>query len=307
MNHAFKQIALFGRYELDNVKETLQQLIVFLRHKNIVFQCEKVTAQALADSSLDTIDFDDLGKNNDLIIVVGGDGSFLQASKPATYHQTPILGINRGRLGFLADIRPNELETRLYRILAGEYSIDQRFLLQSDLYHLGLRETSSLDAGHGASPSSIDCGVALNDVVLSPGKTPHMLEFEIYVDQQFVCSQHADGVMISTPTGSTAYSLSAGGPILHPQLEALIILPMFSHSLTSRPIVVHANSEICIEISAHNETEAQLSCNGGEIILVPPNSQLRVHRLAQTIKLVHPLDYNYYETLRSKLHWGHKL
>ena len=157
---------------------------------------------------------------------------------------------------------------------------------------------------HGTSLGQDD---ALNEVAIIPDAIPHMIEFEIYINDQFVCSQDSDGLIIATPTGSTAYALSGGGPILHPQLDAIVLVPMFPHSLNSRPIVVEGNSRITIIISPNNLTSPRISCDGRAYITTPPGCHINIHKKAQPLHLIHPVDYDYYEALRSKLHWGKKL
>tara|TARA_R110000868_G_scaffold8205_7_gene42774 strand:+ start:91173 stop:92045 length:873 start_codon:yes stop_codon:yes gene_type:complete len=286
------KVGILARPNTDGIEETLGNLIDFLQNRQLDIVCEFNTARLIPDYSLKTSPDHELGKHVDLVIVVGGDGSMLRAAKSAMKYDTPVIGINKGRLGFLTDIRPTEIETRLAQVLDGDYWIGERFFLQSHLTHDG---------------NQIDCGLALNDVVLSPGRTPHMLEFEIFVDDSFMCSHRADGLITATPTGSTAYALSGGGPIIQPGVDALVVLPMFSHALTSRPIVIKGDSKIRIEFSANNETSGQISCNGNEVIMVPPGSTIDIQKYDKKMKLVHPNDYDYYETLRSKLYWGHKL
>ncbi len=288
MSKKFQRIGIIGRPELEDIETTLTNLYQFLQQRDLMISAETTTAQLIKNFSGARVDFQQLAKNQDLIIVVGGDGSMLRAANTVAQHGTPVIGINKGRLGFLTDISPDEIETRLAKVLEGEYWQAERFFLQICL-------------------DGKDCGIALNDIVLSPGKTPHMLEFEIYIDEEFVCSHHADGLIASTPTGSTAYSLSGGGPIVHPRVDAIVLLPMFPHTLSARPIVVAGNSEIRLELSANNRSGAQVSCDGGEIISMTANSHLAIKKYATALKLIHPMDYNYYQTLRSKLRWGQQL
>lgn len=188
-----------------------------------------------------------MGEICDLVVVVGGDGSMLGAARALARHKVPVLGINRGSLGFLTDIRPDELEAKVGEVLDGQYIVESRFLL---------------DAQVRRGIDSMGQGDALNDVVLHPGKSTRMIEFELYIDGQFVCSQKADGLIVATPTGSTAYALSAGGPIMHPKLDAIVIVPMYPHMLSSRPIVVDGNSELKIVVSPNMQIYPQVSCDG---------------------------------------------
>jgi NAD+ kinase len=291
MSQPFKTIGLIGRLKNLGVKETLRALIDYLRHLNHAIIVETETAESLSDASLSTISRDQIGYCCDLLIVVGGDGSLLNAAHAVVGQETPVLGINRGSLGFLTDIHPTEL-AKIQAILQGEYILEKRFLLTVNVTLQG---------------KQIGQDNALNEVALIPNTTPHMIEFEIYIDDQFVCSQNSDGLIIATPTGSTAYALSGGGPILHPQLDAIVLVPMFPHTLSSRPIVVEGNRRIDIMISSSNTASPRISCDGQAYINSPAGSQLTIVKKTQPLNLIHPTDYNYYETLRSKLHWGKKL
>jgi NAD+ kinase len=203
-----------------------------------------------------------------------------------------VLGINRGSLGFLTDIRPDELEVEVAKVLDGHYLVENRFLLQAEVRR------------HN---EAIGQGDALNDVVLHPGKSTRMIEFEIYIDGQFVCSQKADGLIVATPTGSTAYALSAGGPIMHPKLDAIVIVPMYPHTLSGRPIVVDGNSELKIVVSKDLQIYPQVSCDGQNHFTCAPGDTITVSKKPQKLRLIHPLDHNYYEVCRTKLGWGSRL
>lgn len=291
MTTQFKTIGIFGRVKNPGVRETLKTLIHYLNELSQPVFVESETAEPLYDSSLKTLSRDEMGKKCDLLIVVGGDGSLLHATHTIFDHDIPVIGINRGSLGFLTDIHPTEL-SKIKAILSGEYTIEERFLLKASVsFH---NKTTGKDN-------------ALNEVAIIPDAIPHMIEFEIYIDDQFVCSQNSDGLIIATPTGSTAYALSGGGPILHPQLDAIVLVPMFPHSLNSRPIVIKGDCHIDIVITPNNTTSPRLSCDGREFVQTPPGSRVTIQKNEQKLKLIHPLDYNYYEALRSKLHWGKKL
>jgi len=291
MSASFNSIGIIGRVKTQSVKDTLKTLITFLNTLNKNILIEQETADSIEDSNSLTVKREELGKRCDLLIVVGGDGSLLSAVHAVIEDETPILGINRGSLGFLTDILPTQLE-KIKEILDGNYIVEQRFLLTTSI--LFNNEISGEDDG-------------LNEVAIIPDTVPHMIEFEIYINGQFVNSQNSDGLIIATPTGSTAYALSGGGPILHPQLDAIVLVPMFPHSLSYRPIVIEGNSEISILISPNNTTSPRLSCDGRAYLPTPPGSRITIRKKAKTLHLIHPLDYNYYETLRSKLHWGKKL
>lgn len=291
MPSTFQVIGITGRVKNPGVIETLKAVIQYLSHLNKKILVEAETAAALEDDSLLTVSREQIGEVCELLIVVGGDGSLLQAARMVVQYEVPILGINRGRLGFLTDIHPTQLD-KIHAILKGEYTLEKRFLLTASVTH-----QEKILGKHDA----------LNEVALIPDSIPHMNEFEIYINEQFVCSQDSDGVIIATPTGSTAYALSGGGPILHPQLDAIVIVPMFPHTLSIRPIVIEGNHIIKIIIACENSATPRLTCDGQSFIETPPGSEIIIQKKDKHLNLVHPLDYDYFETLRSKLHWGHKL
>lgn len=291
MTTQFKTVGILGRVKNPAVKETLKAIIDYLHTLSQAFLVENETAESLDSQSVPTIDREHIGQQCDLLIVIGGDGSLLHAAHDIVDQKVPVLGINRGSLGFLADITPKHLE-KIKPILEGKYHLEKRFLL-----------TTSVKLGDNI----LGQDNALNEAALIPDSIPHMIEFEIYIDDQFVCSQDSDGLIIATPTGSTAYALSGGGPILHPQLDAIVLVPMFPHSLNSRPIAVDGNHEIRIIISPNNTTSPRLSCDGRAYLSAPPGSEITIRKKSQELLLVHPLDYDYYQALRSKLHWGKKL
>lgn len=273
----FKRVVLFARSDRSNpsVAETLKRLTEFLQAKaiNHVLYSPELAMEG----------------EGDLMIVVGGDGSLLSGARFAVEQSIPVIGINRGRLGFLTDISPNHFETSLQQVLSGEYREEQRFLLK-------LQVSNEDRISYTAD--------ALNDVVLARGHLMHLVMFDVHINQQFVGHYRSDGLIISTPTGSTAYALSAGGPILHPEMNAMVIVPMFSHSLSSRPLVVDGNSMIEVFVSQHNDHALQVSCDGQTSYTVKPGYKLTITQKSQRLRLLHPLDYHYYDTLRIKLGWG---
>jgi len=295
MPTTMKTIGVIGRITNPGVKETLKILIDYLHHLGKKTRVDAETAAFLKDPSLSTIPREQLGKHCDLVIVVGGDGSLLNAAHTLVHDNVPVLGINRGSLGFLTDIHPTEL-IKIKAILEGNFILEKRFLL-----------TATIELHGQLLSSSSDPRLALNEFALIPDATPHMMEFEIYINNQFVSSQRSDGIIIATPTGSTAYALSAGGPILHPDLDAVVLVPMFPHTLSVRPIVLNGNQELRIIVTPNNTTSPRLACDGQTYISIPFGSHINIKKNAQQLHLVHPQDYDYYETLRSKLHWGHKL
>jgi len=288
MSNRFKTIGLIGKYRSEGVIDTLQAVQEYLDSRKLKMVIEAETAKPLGTHNLPVYSKDELGKDCDLIIVVGGDGSMLNASLTALKYDRPILGINRGRLGFLTDIHPTEIKTKLGEILDGHYKEEFRLMLDTHI------ERQNQHAVHG---------IALNDFVLSNASAARMVEFEISIDHQFVCSQRADGLIVTTPTGSTAYALSGGGPIMHPSLEAVALVPMFPHTLSSRPIVINASSKIHIHISEHNSFSPNFSCDGHTPHEVKPGDNIYIQRNKNQLRLIHPVDYNYYETLRVKMQW----
>jgi NAD+ kinase len=284
----FKRIGLIARFGTRNIPDTLRALHQFLQAQSYQVVIEENTASMMPATDSPTVTAKDLNQHCDLLIVVGGDGSLLHAAHIAIENELPILGINRGRLGFLTDIPPNDL-ARVGQVLKGFYKKEQRFLLDIAVNSSEQNETLS----------------ALNDVVLLHGDAAHMIEFEIFVDDQFVCRQLADGLICATPTGSTAYALSGGGPIMHPGLETLVLVPMFPHTLSNRPVVVSANSEIRIDLIGTDASSAFVSADGLQRIDINEGTTLHISKQSQALQLIHPSDYNYFTTLREKLGWQH--
>lgn len=293
MTH-FSTIGLIGHLNNERAVYSIKRLIRFLQQRNKAFVLEAETAALITDATMvaaaqQVMDMEALGQVCDLVIVVGGDGSLLRGARALAKYQVPLLGVNRGRLGFLTDITPEDIENKVEEVLSGQFKSEKRFLLDMQVKREG---------------QVIDTSDALNDVVLHPGKFIHMLQFEIYVDGVFVTSQRSDGVIVATPTGSTAYSLSGGGPILHPTLDAIVVVPMNPHTLSSRPIVVAGDSEISIRVGEHNRAEPMVTCDGNSHTDVQTGDEICIRKKPQLLELVHPLDYNFYQRCRSKLGWG---
>lgn len=272
----FRHIGLITRAG-KNTLDTLLAVKEYCAQQHIQLSVENKTAEIMHEKALPTFPEKHIPTEIDLIIVVGGDGSLLHAAHCAIDHNLPVLGINRGHLGFLTDIHPKELH-KISAVLKGDYTKEERFLLKTPF------------------------GVALNDVVLLPGEA-QLIEFDIVINQQFVCQQRADGLIIATPTGSTAYALSGGGPILHPTLDAIVLVPMFPHTLSSRPIVVDSNAKIELIISERKNKTANLSCDGQPRIAIKPGTRITIEKHEKKLQLIHPKDYDYYATLREKLGW----
>ncbi len=291
MKSRFKKIGLFAKYNSGAVLPTLKKLITFLetRHHSIVIE-EKSADLLQGDlGKLKLVTKQDLGTESDLVIVVGGDGSFLNAARAVVPHRVPMLGINRGRLGFLADIMPDELELDLGQILEGNYLEEERALLKAVIRKEN-QETFE--------------GTALNDIVIYPGSIARMIEFEILINDHFVLRQRSDGLIASTPTGSTAYALSGGGPILYPTLQAIVIVPILPHTLSSRPIVVPDTHRIELLITENNDVFPKLSCDGQQHFDLAPGDRIILEKNPLQLILLHPKHYDYFSVLRQKLGWS---
>ncbi|AUJ59048.1 NAD(+) kinase [Coxiella endosymbiont of Amblyomma americanum] len=291
-NPPFHQVALIGRNKVKGVPETLKVLKEQLLSLNRSIFTEEQTAGMMDNHNLTILPAHRLKEKADLLIVVGGDGSLLSAAHIAVSQKLPVLGINRGNSGFLTDISPNDL-LKINTILEGDYKRETRFLLEMTAKYKG---------------DIITQGIALNDIVLFQGDIAKMLEFDISINDYFVCSQRADGLIVTTPTGSTAYSLSGGGPILHPELDAIALIAMFPHTLSSRPIVVQAHSRIKINISPRQRNISPSVSNDGQYrVTLTTGSIIFIRKYKHLLHLIHPSDYNYYDMLRHKLGWQEKL
>lgn len=290
-NFQFNKILIMARHRADHLdlNTTVKSLYSFLYENNLDIYFEKTTAKNIPNVSKNTIDFCNIDNSFDLIIVVGGDGNLIQAAKDASNYNIPVVGINRGYLGFLTDICPDSFESEIMEILNGNFILEKRSLLEA--------YSSENKKQH----------TALNDVVLLPGSnSSHMIEFTIYADDHIICHQRADGLITSTPTGSTAYALSGGGPILYPSLDAIVLVPMFPHTLSSRPIVLDAKMSIRIGIDNHMQNMPCFSCDGHERIAITPGESLIITKSKNIFTLLHPTTYNYFKTLRNKLGWESK-
>ena len=227
----------------------------------------------------------------DLVIVVGGDGSILGVARDFAASQIPVLGINRGGLGFLADISPEQIELHLNNVLDGSYREETHFLIQQRVFRNG---------------EVVHHSPALNDVVVSSGSLSRMMDFRLIIDDEFVYDQRSDGLLVSSPTGSTAYSLSAGGPIMHPQLDAIAIIPMYPHTLTSRPIVVPGNFKLTVAVGT--ETVGARTSSDSQIDFeLEPNDVVEVSKFEHALRLIYSSGHSFYDACRSKLDWGTRL
>ena len=288
----FKTIGLVGRPGHAGVLDTLRRLLAILSKRKLAVILDNDTARLLRESAYSSFSRQELSAHCDLVIVVGGDGTMLSVAKSIASDKIPVIGVNRGRLGFLTDILPGELEARIDEVLNKKYSVESRFLLDARIHKDG---------------KSKHLGSALNDVVLHPGKAAQMIEFELFIDNKFVYSQESDGLIVATPTGSTAYALSAGGPIMHPSLNAVVLVPMYPHSLSSRPLVVDGDCEIRLVVAAKGRLDPQLSCDGEVVHTASAGDEILISKKSVPLQLMHPSEHSFYQACRSKLGWGNPL
>jgi NAD+ kinase len=286
MPSRFNQIGVVYRDQNDTTLSALKRLQTFLSSREISYS-ESVIASRPDDNLLD-IDDDSSMKTADLIIVLGGDGSMLAAARAFSSLEIPLLCINLGRLGFLADIPLDEMEPILDQIFAGNLLEEQRLLLNMEILQ-----------GDQVIASSI----ALNDIVLHKWENLRMVEFETFVDDRSVHRQRADGMIVATPTGSTAYALSSGGPITDPAMEAILLVPISPHAMTVRPMVLPGSSRIEIQLKAP-ALGARIAYDGLGNLKLTADNRLRITASEHKARLIHPADYDYFELLRTKLHWG---
>ncbi|WP_413662463.1 NAD(+) kinase [Microbulbifer sp. CNSA002] len=285
----FQNIGLIGRTESESAVISLKRLMAYLENEGYSIVLEEDTATSVCGHNARVSERNRLGELCDLVIVVGGDGSLLGAARALARYSVPLLGINRGRLGFLTDITPDQVEDKVGEVLAGKYMAESRFLLDMSVTRNG---------------RPVGKGSALNDVVLHPGEFIRMIEFDLYIDGQFVYTQRSDGLIVSTPTGSTAYALSGGGPIMHPKLDAIVLVPLNPHTLSSRPIVVEGSSEFKLVVGKQSNTRPYITCDGHDQVVTEPGDVIRVHKKPHRLTLIHPIDHNFYDTCRSKLGWA---
>jgi NAD+ kinase len=291
MKPHFRRIGLIGKIADDNVSMTLRSLISYLETVQTEILIDDSIAHVCTACPHPVIDRSTLAATCDLAIVVGGDGTLLNAARSLAEPGVAVLGVNLGRLGFLVDVSPEEMPEQLSRIFAGEFIEEQRTLLHATVTRDG---------------EVLSQGAALNDVVVHKRDIARMIELDTYIDGAYLSTNRSDGLIVSTPTGSTAYALSGGGPILHPRLSAIAMVPICPHTLSSRPIVVHDDSTIDIIVKA-GTVEAQVSCDGQVSYLLDAGDHVTVRRHDHTLRLLHPPDHDYYAMLREKLSWSEQL
>jgi NAD+ kinase len=292
MQTGFDRIGLVGRSQQEGLVEVLRELIALLQDHDRELILETRLGELVPEIPLPRGSLDDIGEDSDLVIVVGGDGSLLSAARTLAKYETPVLGVNRGRLGFLTDITPDDIAIQVPAVLAGEYVRESRFLLDARVVRDG---------------KTVGRADALNDVVVNSGTSAQMIEFELYINDVYVYRQRADGLIISTPTGSTAYSMSGGGPIMHPTLDAVVLVPMFPHALSSRPIVVDGNSEIRLDILERNRIHPPITCDGQVNMTARPGDAVVITKKPHRLTLLHPVGHSFYASCRDKLRWNNAL
>jgi NAD+ kinase len=286
MSKAFQTVAVLGLYSDSRVAGPMAKLTEYLTKAGI-----GVVTLPDAAATLETraVQEADIAAEVDLIIAVGGDGTMLHAAALTGSGKVPLLGVNRGRLGFLADISPAEMLENLEQILEGNYSRETRLLLEAKIT---------------AADGSQRLAVAVNDIVLQRRETGRMIDVETRIADRYVNTHAGDGLIVATPTGSTAYALSCGGPIIEPLLDAVVIVPICPHTLGDRPIVIPASLDIEVKLLPRHDTKAEVSVDGHSLGELDPDDRLLISESANRITLIHPPGYDYYGILRSKLHWG---
>ena len=289
----FEKIGIFGKYSGCQCWENINALIEHLVSKSrTVYLDELSCKQFPKHEHAPLVNREQLKTQIDLAIMVGGDGTFLDVARSIANYDVPILGINLGRLGFLTDISPDEMLHTLDEVLSGVYQEEKRNMLKVTVFESGQKTFQ---------------GLALNDVVIHKKASPLMIEFETFVDNRFLNSQRSDGMIISTPTGSTAYALSAGGPILDPSLNAISLVSINPHTMSTRPYVISGNSVIELKPHENCAKTAQIICDGQITHDISSNHHTIVESNEKCLRLLHPKNHDHFELLRAKLHWGDKL
>ncbi len=286
-----KTIALIGKYHSPEIAESLRLLAAYLRERNVTVLIEEETARnvgvPLVSSPLERSDFASIGVQADAAIVIGGDGTMLNAARQLARYRVPLVGVNQGRLGFMTDIARVDMLGRMEDLLEGRFVPESRMLLGAEVLRGGKCLVSNL---------------ALNDVVVDKGAIGRMIEFELFVDGEFIYNLRADGLIVATPTGSTAYSLSANGPILHPRVAGIALVPLCPHALSNRPILIGDRNEI--EIRIVHATDSRAHFDGQVNVDLRQGDAVRIRRSEHSICLLHPPGYSYFGMLRHKLHWS---
>ncbi len=286
MGLSFRHAAIVGKYQSRGIRSVLEDIAGFLMHQGLEVSFERDTAEATGVTDFDALSTAEMGQRCDLAVVVGGDGTMLGIARQLARWNLPLVGINQGRLGFMTDIPIEQFKDALAAMIAGDYEIETRSMLEGDVWRDGQR---------------IFEGVALNDVVVSRGSSASMVELRVDVDGDFVANMRADGLIVATPTGSTAYALSVSGPILHPSIGGWVLVPIASHTLSNRPIVLPDSGEVRIGIVSGKDVAANFDMH--TLAALMHGDQVRVRRSACKVRFLHPRGWSYYATLRRKLRW----
>lgn len=291
MTNKFQTIGILARHTDPEVGGTLMQLGSFLEKRGHRVMLESDIGTQFSDWKQESATLEQIATNADLVMVVGGDGTLLRAARNIADYDTPLLGINLGRLGFLADVSPHNMTETLEQILAGDYDEEQRFMLRTDI---GPPEQ------HATTPTT-----ALNDVVIHKWNVARMIEYETYVDGRLVNTQRSDGLIVATPTGSTAYALSGGGPLLDPALNALVLVPICPHTLSNRPIVVGGDCKIEIVICGRTKPkQVRITCDGESNQVATKDDHIYIRKHEHKVRLIHPSGHDHFGILRAKLGWS---
>lgn len=285
----FKKIALITNSGGTKITETLRAVTKFLHSRQLVVTLDEACAALLPDSGLQTMTASELPEACDMAIAIGGDGTMLKAARLLADHDIPLLGINRGRLGFLADIPADSVEEHLEQILNGNYVEDER----SQLHCQVVRDNSTIIESD-----------AFNDVVIQRWNIAKLIQLTTYINGKLVNSLRSDGLIIASPTGSTAYAMSCGGPILHPSLDAVVLVPICPHTLSNRPIVIAGNNTIEVVVGTPEIDHARLTCDGEIKCELATGDRVIIRKKDNNIRLIHPADHDHFNILRAKLHWG---
>ncbi len=294
MDLFFHRVALVGKYHesvsgaiVESARDVIEEIGEFVRGLGCAVVLEKQTAENTGLTDFPALDVCEIGDDCDLCIVVGGDGTMLGVGRQLARYGTPLIGINQGRLGFITDISIEQYREVLPCMLAGEFEEDHRSLMLGKI----MREGECVFEAH-----------AMNDVVVNRGSASGMVELKVEVDGHFVANHRADGIIVATPTGSTAYSLSAGGPLLHPLVPAWVLVPIAPHTLSNRPIVLADPVEIAIEIVAGRDASASFDMQS--VTSLHHGDRILVRRSEFRARFLHPRGWTYFDTLREKLHWN---
>ena len=290
MQTPFHTVGLVGKYDNQGMEASVRALAEFLRARGHAVLLASQTAEHFGIEDFTKRNLHDLAAESDVVVVLGGDGTMLSIARELAPQGVPLIGINQGRLGFLTDVTVDDMFDAVAEILSGQYVAEERILLNGQVRRGGERVFEA---------------TAFNDVVVGKGGSGRLIDLEISINSEFVYSQRADGLVVTSPTGTTAYALSAGGPIVHPTLEAVALVPICPHTLSARPIVVSSHSRI--ELHLTYADDARVHFDGQHHFDLMSGDHVWITRASRPITLLHPHSYSYYDTLRQKLHWGKKL